>query len=71
MPDVAERNAAVHDLLSDARIARAASDIARENGDQSEMHRLRQKSRDLRKDAHTVDPRHECAAWANDANGTL
>jgi hypothetical protein len=64
MPDSVTLNASVHDLLDLARIARLAANLAAEDGNRDEMVRLRQKSRDLRADAHAIDPGHGCPAWA-------
>jgi hypothetical protein len=68
--DLAKKNESVHDLLEESRIARDAADIAAGDNNRGEMCRLRQKSRDLRRDAHTLDPAHECAAWDKHLRGT-
>lgn len=68
MPAPATTNAAVHDLLAAAESAERGADFALECKNGPASKHLIEKARRLREDAHTVDPRHECAAWANDAS---
>jgi hypothetical protein len=62
-------NQRVREMLEGSRIAKAAAEIAAGDNNRGEMCRLRQKSRDLRKDAHDLDPEHRCPAWAGDRRG--
>lgn len=70
MATVDQRNGSVYDLLHDARIARDAADMAKDDGNQGEMVRLRGKARTLVEEAGRVDPTHEAPAWDNHLRGT-
>jgi hypothetical protein len=70
MIDLADKNKSVHELLEASRIAKDAAEIAAGDNNRGEMCRLRQKSRELRADANTLDPAHECAAWDKHLRGT-
>jgi hypothetical protein len=70
MPDVAELNAAVFVLLLRARNAWEKGERAWARGDTKEVTRLTSRAVNMRRDADTLDPRHECAAWSDHLNGT-
>lgn len=64
----AERNESVHELLYLARRAWDESEGARDDG--RERDRLTARAVLMRRDADTIDPGHECAAWADHLRGT-
>lgn len=68
--DTAELNATVYDFLHRSRVAASAAVIAREDGNEQRFKELCEKSDRLMGEAETVDPGHECAAWADHLRGT-
>lgn len=70
MPNPDARNASIWQLLRDARIARDAADIAKDEGNKGEMVRLRGKARTLVEEAGRVDPGHEAPGWDEHLRGT-
>jgi hypothetical protein len=70
MIDAAEQNAAVFVLLMRARCAWDKAERASQRDDARECARLTARAVEMRREADTVDPGHECAAWADHLRGT-